>query len=102
MVNRHIMTQFKYWFFGTLTGLLFASLSAYADRNQPVRIAAPFEIKGPDPALSGDILLRMDVVETLVETDEKGKAVPALAESWDISPDGLQWRFTLRSNAHFH
>lgn len=102
MVNRHIMTQFKYWFFGTLTGLLFASLSAYADRNPTVRIAAPFEIKGPDPALSGDILLRMDVVETLVETDEKGKAVPALAESWDISPDGLQWHFTLRSNAHFH
>lgn len=102
MVKRHIMTQFKSLFCSALAGLLFASMSAYADENKSVRIAAPFEIKGADPALSGDILLRMDVVETLVEADAKGAPVPALAESWEASPDGLQWRFRLRANAHFH
>lgn len=102
MVNRNIMTQLKSLFYSAIAGLIVASLSAYADETRPVRIAAPFEIKGTDPALSGDILLRMDVVETLVETDIKGAPVPALAESWQASPDGLQWRFRLRANAHFH
>ncbi|RAR69044.1 peptide/nickel transport system substrate-binding protein [Pantoea ananatis] len=96
------MKQLKYLLHSTLACLLFASLSAGAAETKPVRIAAPFEIKGADPALSGDILLRMDVVETLVETDAKGAPVPALAESWQASPDGLQWRFTLRPGAHFH
>lgn len=27
--------------------------------------------------------------------------VPAIAESWTVSKDGLEWRFTLRSNARF-
>lgn len=27
--------------------------------------------------------------------------VPAIAESWTVSKDGLEWRFTLRSNASF-
>ncbi len=26
---------------------------------------------------------------------------PAIAESWSISPDGLEWRFTIRNNAEF-
>ena len=47
-------------------GLASCAVVAASTPEKPVRIAAPFEIKGSDPALSGDILLRMDVVETLV------------------------------------
>jgi len=42
------------------------------------------------------------VYDTLVEPDMEGRLVPALAEKWDISPDGLSWTFTLRRDVVFH
>lgn len=40
--------------------------------------------------------------DTLVEPDDDGKLVPALAESWTVSSDGLTWTFKLRSGVKFH
>jgi len=40
--------------------------------------------------------------DTLVEVDDDGKLMPALAESWTVSPDGLTWTFKLRSGVKFH
>ena len=42
------------------------------------------------------------VYDTLVEPDQTGNIVPALAESWRVSPDGLTWTFSLRKNVSFH
>ncbi len=86
------------------TALGLASCASFAAQHQEntVRIAAPFEIKGADPALSGDILLRMDVVETLVEVNQRGEPIPALAMSWQVSEDGLRWQLQLRDNVRFH
>ena len=42
------------------------------------------------------------VYDTLAEPDQSGKIVPALAEKWSISPDGLTWTFTLRRGVVFH
>ena len=42
------------------------------------------------------------VYDTLVEPDTTGKLVPALAESWTVSSDGLVWTFTLRKGVVFH
>jgi peptide/nickel transport system substrate-binding protein len=40
---------------------------------------------------------------TLMAKDpETGEFVPYLAESWTISPDGLQWDFKLREDVTFH
>src|SRR5262252_1304317 len=36
------------------------------------------------------------IYESLLEYDEKGNLTPWLAESWDMSPDGLTWTFNLR------
>jgi oligopeptide transport system substrate-binding protein len=37
--------------------------------------------------------------EGLVRMDESGKEIAAAAESWEISPDGLQYKFNLRKDA---
>ncbi len=42
-----------------------------------------------------------NVLDTLVTTDDSGKIVPSLAESWDISDDGLTYTFHLRSGVEF-
>src|SRR5262249_21761210 len=38
----------------------------------------------------------------LVRFDADMTAVPELAESWQISPDGLTWTFKLRQGVKFH
>ena len=40
--------------------------------------------------------------DTLVEPDTTGNIVPALAESWSVSADGLTWTFKLRKDVVFH
>jgi peptide/nickel transport system substrate-binding protein len=42
------------------------------------------------------------VYDTLVEPDARGKIVPALAESWEVSADSLSWTFNLRPGVRFH
>ncbi|AXJ00333.1 extracellular solute-binding protein, family 5 Middle [Cyclonatronum proteinivorum] len=42
------------------------------------------------------------IYDGLTGLDAEGRAVPQLAESWEISPDSLQYTFTLRTDAFFH
>ncbi|MDZ4265535.1 MAG: ABC transporter substrate-binding protein, partial [Mycobacterium sp.] len=43
-----------------------------------------------------------NVFDTLVEPDENLQMRPALAESWEVSPDQLTWTFRLREGVVFH
>ncbi|WP_231750755.1 ABC transporter substrate-binding protein, partial [Mycobacterium sp. NAZ190054] len=43
-----------------------------------------------------------NVFDTLVEPDENLQMQPALAESWEVSPDQLTWTFRLRPGVTFH
>lgn len=65
-------------------------------------VVAPFEIKGADPITSGNIFLKMDVTETLVDAEADGTLVPGLATEWSVSGDSLTWTFTLREDVVFH
>lgn len=51
-------------------------------------------------------ILQRQILETLTEYDPAAPAEarvrPLLAELWEMSPDGLRWTFTLRSNARFY
>ncbi len=42
------------------------------------------------------------VYNTLVRLDPKGQVIPALAQSWDISADGLTYTFKLHSGVKWH
>ncbi|QEW02135.1 ABC transporter substrate-binding protein [Microbacterium lushaniae] len=43
-----------------------------------------------------------NVFGTLVEPDENLEMQPALAESWEVSDDQLEWTFTLHDGVTFH
>ncbi|MEZ4608406.1 MAG: ABC transporter substrate-binding protein [Deinococcales bacterium] len=43
-----------------------------------------------------------NVYEGLVRFDRNGEIVPALAEKWMVSKDGLNWYFFLRNGVKFH
>jgi peptide/nickel transport system substrate-binding protein len=49
-----------------------------------------------------DEVVYANVFEGLTRFREDGSIAPALAESWEIAPDGLSWVFTLRGGATFH
>ena len=72
-----------------------------ADKTN-VNVAAPWEIASVDPAKSGYVFQRLEVMETLVDADLDGNLRPGLATMWTASNDGLTWIFTLRANVKFH
>src|SRR5699024_6642339 len=43
-----------------------------------------------------------NVYEGLAAVDVDGEIIPALAESWDVSEDGLTYTFDLREDVTFH
>ena len=79
-----------------------ALVPAMAEQTRELVISAPWEIKSPDPSLTGYAFTRMGVAETLVEVDEAGQPVPQLARNWTVSPDALLWHFELREDVVFH
>lgn len=84
---------------------LIAALSSAAPvfaTDGVVDVVAPFEITGVDPAISGDLFMRMGIVETLIGADTDGKPKPGLSKSWSVSEDGLTWRFELQPGVQFH
>ena len=45
------------------------------------------------------LIMASYVFDTLLWEDSTGDPIPWLAKEWSRSPDGLEWRFTLRDNA---
>jgi peptide/nickel transport system substrate-binding protein len=54
------------------------------------------------PTMTSDGTLRSSMwAERLMDLDPQGNLVPCLAESWNISPDGLLYTFNLRKGVKF-
>lgn len=77
-------------------------LIAHAQPPRPLKVVSPWEVSNLDPSKTGYVITRLEIAETLVEVDDQGLLVPGLASRWTASPDGLEWRFTIRSTARFH
>lgn len=85
-----------------LSGLIAAPAFAQGGRERALRVAQPWEVRTLQPSEFGSAFTRAGIGETLVFCEPDGRIVPALAESWSTSDDGLVWRFQIRSAAHFH
>ena len=73
-----------------------------ANKSNTLSISGPWEISSLDPANQGYILTRMQVIETLLNVDNKGNIQAGLATQWHNSDDGLTWQFSLREDVVFH
>jgi ABC-type dipeptide/oligopeptide/nickel transport system permease component/ABC-type transport system substrate-binding protein len=89
-----------------LVALSLAGISSHAGAAGSVTIGMQLEppILDPtaNPAAAISEALYGNVFEGLVKFAADGSVVPQLAESWDISPDGLTYTFHLRQGARFH
>ncbi|MFO8034934.1 MAG: ABC transporter substrate-binding protein [Candidatus Bipolaricaulota bacterium] len=71
-----------------------------------LRVAVATEPPGLDPTTDATAVIRQllhhNLYEGLVQVNEDGELHPQLAESWQVSNDGLTYRFELREGVTFH
>jgi peptide/nickel transport system substrate-binding protein len=86
-------------------GLMLFAGAAAAQRTDIV-IGMQLEPPNLDPtagaAAAIDEVVYANVFEGLTRFAPDGSVLPALAESWEIAPDGLSWVFHLRDGVTFH
>lgn len=70
--------------------------------DKALTVVTPWEITNADPSTSGFVYQRLGIAETLVDVDDKGNLIPALAEKWESKDGGKTWVFRLRQGVHFH
>jgi peptide/nickel transport system substrate-binding protein len=83
-----------------------ALMTGAAAAQDTITVAIQLEPPHLDPtsAAAGaiDSVLYSNVFEGLTRFMSDGSVVPGLAESWEISDDGLTYKFKLRSGVTFH
>ena len=76
------------------------------DAEQVLRVRMREEPPDTDPAQSGDSLsdqINLNLHDGLVDFEPASlEVVPAVAERWEVSPDGRLYSFYLRSDVKFH
>jgi peptide/nickel transport system substrate-binding protein len=73
------------------SGNLIAAIAGEPDQLDPQKTSAYFSFE-----------VLENVFDTLVEPDENLEMRPALAQSWQVSPDQRTWTFHLRQGVTFH
>ncbi|MEX2543072.1 MAG: ABC transporter substrate-binding protein [Trueperaceae bacterium] len=99
----------RFWL--TTVGILLGVAALAQQPPEPVYggeavVAITAEPPGWDPSASTSQeiarVMYHNVFEGLARVDRNGAIVPALAESWEVSDDGLTLTFELRRNVKFH
>ncbi|AJQ94330.1 ABC transporter substrate-binding protein [Gynuella sunshinyii] len=92
--------------FSTLVSALLISLLLSACQpRQPddlLTISGPFEAVSLAPSKSGYVYTRMQILETLINTNDAGELLPGLAQSWEIGDQNRRWTLHLRPQVTFH
>lgn len=72
------------------------------DARRTLRIAGATAMIGLGGQASSQLIQNLEIAETLVRADNRGRLLPGLASQFDVSADELSWRFRLREGATFH
>ena len=70
-----------------------------------LRVVPSADLTQLDPGFASIVITRiygLMVYETLFAWDSKLQPKPQMVKDWSTSPDGLEWRFTLRPGLRFH
>jgi peptide/nickel transport system substrate-binding protein len=85
---------------------LIAPAPASAQARDDLVVGMTLEPPHLDPTAGAagaiDEVTYANVFEGLTRIDREGRVVPGLAESWEVSEDGLEYRFRLRQGVTFH
>ncbi len=101
-------TLFRAFNIALLLAPMFAPAAQAQSAHRPdgATLCMPLEPTVLDPTIAAgqDIreIVHLNIFEGLAGIDRDGKIVPALAETWEVSGDGLHYTFHLRKNAVFH
>jgi oligopeptide transport system substrate-binding protein len=101
MLTNRAASGFAFALITLIASALPAGAAELADQ-QVLRLGNGTEPATLDPGLAealNDSNIQRDLFEGLVLLDKNSKVVPALAESWTMSPDGLVYTFKLRADA---
>ena len=87
--------------------VLLAALPLGAEaQERDLVIGMPIEPPNLDPTTAAPVAIRevtwLNLYEGLVQIDRNGEVQPLLAESWEVSEDGLTYSFQLREGVTFH
>lgn len=86
--------------------MLLAFGAGTASAKDTIKLGMVLEPPHLDPtagaAAAIDEVVYANVFEGLTRIDRDGVVQPGLAESWDVSDDGLNYTFTLREGVTFH
>jgi peptide/nickel transport system substrate-binding protein len=85
--------------------LLVACAPSAIKRNNRLVVAIPTDPDGFHPHISvaaATSEIAFNIFEGLVKAGPGGEIIPALAEDWQISADGLTYTFILRQGVMFH
>lgn len=90
----------------TLATLLATTLLTGMASAATLNVAIDSSPAGLDPhlitAFNSVVIVQSNIYEGLTAIDKNLAVVPGLAESWEISPDGLNYTFKLRAGVKFH
>ncbi len=85
-----------------LTMVLSLGVVAMADGGSDLNVMVETPVMSLDPQIATDgtsFEVIADYTDGLTQMDAEGGAIPAIAESWDISDDGTVYTFHLREDA---
>ncbi|WP_043339862.1 ABC transporter substrate-binding protein [Belnapia moabensis] len=88
-----------------LAGAALAALCALPAAAQTLRVVLVNDLASLDPVQSTAAFVRNHgfmVYDQLFALDSKGEPQPQMVDSFDRSPDGMRWRFSLREGLAFH
>lgn len=78
--------------------------AAAAEGDKVLNVMVEVEVESLDPQVATDgtsFEVMANFTDGLTQMDADGAAIPAIAESWDVSPDGTVYTFHLREDANW-